>query len=437
MRIYLGSLGCKLNQSEMDALALQLAEAGHEVLPSPEGADLCILNTCAVTQTAAQKSRQALGRLHRQSPAARLVATGCYAELSPTQLYDLPGVELVAGNRDKEGLAEWVLSRQAGSALPAEGRPGTEGSLERPGRRTRALVKIQDGCDNACTYCVVRVARGSQRSRPATQILDEVRARLAAGYQEIVLTGVHIGAYGRDRGALDPCLDLWGLVRQLLAETAVPRLRLSSIEPWDLAEPALSLWQDPRLCRHLHLPLQSGCDATLGRMARRYAAAQFAVLAAAARGAISDLALTTDLIVGFPGETEAEFAQSLEFVRAMEFARVHVFPYSARPGTPAAQMPDQIPPPVKAERAGRARAAASAGAGAFRRAFVGKTLSVLWESSRRTDSGRVWGGLTDNYLRVYTACSENLANVQTATRLTAVVGEGLWGEIGAQKSEGW
>jgi len=430
MRIYVSSLGCKLNQSEMEALALGLAEAGHEVLLSPQGADLCILNTCAVTQVAAQKSRQALGRLHRQNSAARLVATGCYAELSPSQLRALPGVDLVAGTRDKERLAEWVSSHQD-VVQPGVERAGTASSMDPPRLRTRALVKIQDGCDNVCTYCIVRVARGPQRSLPADAILGEVRRRLLAGYQEIVLTGVHIGAYGRDRGTVNQGLDLWGLVRRILAETTVPRLRLSSIEPWDLATTALSLWQDPRLCRHLHLPLQSGCDATLNRMARRYTTAQFAALAAAARGAIPDLALTTDLIVGFPGETEAEFAACLQFVQAMEFARVHVFPFSPRSGTLAAQMPDQVPAPVKVERARRARAAASAGAEAFRCRFVGRTMAVLWESSHSKGTGRVWSGLTDNYLRVHAACSENLANIQAPTRLTAVVEEGLWGEIGA------
>ena len=273
MRIHVSSLGCKLNQSEMDSLAARLRAAGHELAASPAGADMCVLNTCAVTQVAAQKSRQAVRRLHHENPAARLVVTGCYAELSPADLQDLPGVEMVAGNRAKDHLLDH---------LPAPLPPATATTPAfRP--RTRALVKIQDGCDNACTYCIIHVARGEQRSRPAGEILDEVRARLAAGYREIVLTGVHVGAYGRDRAGGPLELDLWGLVARILAETTVPRLRLSSVEPWDLPDGALALWQDARLCRHLHLPLQSGAAATLRRMGRRYDPAGFAALVEAAR----------------------------------------------------------------------------------------------------------------------------------------------------------
>lgn len=420
MRIYASSLGCKLNQSEMDALAVQLALGGHQLVASPAEADLCVLNTCAVTHVAAQKSRQALRRLHRENPDARLVATGCYAELTPADLRDLPGVELVAGNRDKDRLADRIA---AASATPHVSR------FPSHVLRTRALVKIQDGCDNACTYCVIRVARGPQRSRPPDQVLAEVRARLAAGHKEIVLTGVHLGAYGRDRGGGEVETDLWDLVARLLAETDVARLRLSSIEPWDLPARAFGLWADARLCRHLHLPLQSGANATLRRMARRYTAAEFATLVAAARAAIADLAVTTDVIVGFPGETDAEFAESLAFVRKISFARVHVFPYSSRPGTPAAGMPDQVSPSVKAERAHTMRAAAASGDRAFRQQFVGRTMAVLWESCRAGAAGTVWSGLTDNYLRVRAVAQEDLANTLTPTRLVALVPDGLQGRV--------
>jgi threonylcarbamoyladenosine tRNA methylthiotransferase MtaB len=419
MRIHLSSLGCKLNQSEMDALANRLAAGGHQIVATPAEADLCVLNTCAVTHVAAQKSRQALRRLHRESPAARLIATGCYAELAPADLRNLPGVDLVVGNRDKERLAE-SLGDQDRGLVPA--------ASHLPRFRTRAFVKIQDGCDNACAYCIIHVARGPQWSRPPDQILAEVQARLAAGYQEIVLTGVHIGAYGRDRDDGGLGSDLWDLAARILAETGVPRLRLSSIEPWDLAERAFRLWDDPRLCRHLHLPLQSGSDATLRRMARRTTPSRFAALVDAVRAAIPDLAVTTDVIVGFPGETEEEFAASLAFVKAAGFARVHVFPYSSRPGTLAAQMPDQVPAPVKAERAAAMRAVASASARSFRQRFVGRTLAVLWESCRGGEVP-VWSGLTGNYLRVEAAGSGDLRNTLTATRLLSLAGERLQGQI--------
>jgi threonylcarbamoyladenosine tRNA methylthiotransferase MtaB len=422
MRIYVGSLGCKLNQSEMDALAGRLAAGGHQVVTAPAEADLCVLNTCAVTHVAAQKSRQALRRMHRDNPQARLVATGCYAQLTPEDLFELPGVEIVVGNREKDRIEGLLGDSAAGTEAlgPASCIPRT---------RTRALIKIQDGCDNACTYCIIRVARGPQRSRSAGEILSEVRARLAAGHQEIVLTGVHIGAYGRDRQQETDQNDLWGLVSRILVETDVPRLRLSSIEPWDLSGQAFRLWDDPRLCRHLHLPLQSGCDATLRRMARQYTTAEFDAWVTAARAAIPDLAVTTDLIVGFPSETDDEFAESLAFVQDTKFSRVHVFPYSLRHGTPAARMPGQVPAQVKAQRARAMRDVASISQRAFSQSFVGRTLGVLWESYREGDDGVVWSGLTDNYLRVYTRSSVNLANRLLPTRLVALTGNDLRGEV--------
>jgi len=436
VRVYVSSLGCKLNQSEMDSLAVGLFRQGHQVVATPAEADLCVLNTCAVTHVAAQKSRQALRRLHRDNPQARLVATGCYAQLAPADLHDLPGVQFVLGNRDKERLAEILGSAGAADrGTSDEMTPAVPAPLP-PVRRTRALVKIQDGCDNTCTYCIIRVARGPQSSRPAEDILTEVRARLADGHQEIVLTGVHIGAYGRDGQESRADADLWALVRRLLAETDVPRLRLSSIEPWDLTERAFHLWDDPRLCRHLHLPLQSGCDATLRRMARRYTTAEFAAWVTAARAAIPDLAVTTDLIVGFPGETAAEFERSLAFVRGLDFARVHVFPYSLRAGTPAAAMAGQVLPQVKAERAQAMRAVASASEQAFHRRFVGRTLTVLWESSRLEGGDSVWHGLTGNYLRVQARSSVDLANTLGSVRLVALANGGLQGEIETQKSGG-
>jgi threonylcarbamoyladenosine tRNA methylthiotransferase MtaB len=431
MRIYVTSLGCKLNQAEMDALAARLAPGGHEVVRSAAEADLCILNTCAVTHVAAQKSRQALRRLHRENPAARLIATGCYAELAPAELQPLPGVERVVGNQEKDRLAE-LIEAPVRAPLDSVSRPSAEASgSARPWSRTRALVKIQDGCDNACTYCIIHVARGPQRSRPVDQVLSEVQARLEAGHKEVVLTGVHIGAYGRDGRDRMPGghADLWVLVERILAETDVIRLRLSSIEPWDLPAHAFRLWEDRRLCRHLHLPLQSGADAVLHRMNRRYTAPKFARLVQAAREAIPDLAVTTDVIVGFPGETAGEFAESLAFVESMGFARVHVFPYSLREHTSAAGMADQVPPPVKAERARAMRAVAEESARAFRQRFVGREMAVLWETSRHGEAGPTWSGLTDNYLRVRTVSTADLTNRVMRTRLIQLAPGGLHGRI--------
>jgi len=416
VRVYLESLGCKLNQSEVETLARQFVAAGHELVTSAEAADLCVLNTCTVTHVAARKSRQATHRLRRLNPHARLVVTGCYAELA----HEPFDADLVVGNADKYRLLD-LIQPATSHQLPA-----TDIRSLLP--RTRAFVKIQDGCDNACTYCIVRVARGPQRSRPRGEILAEIRARLAEGYKEIVLTGVHVGAYGKDATGAQQG-DLHSLITDILANTAVPRLRLSSIEPWDLAPGFFTLWQDHRLCRHLHLPLQSGCDATLQRMGRRYTTDTFAQIVAAAREAIPGVAITTDLIVGFPGESDEEFATSYEFVARMAFARLHVFPYSARPGTPAATAPDQVPPAIKKARARQMIALGQRMSVAFQQAFVGQTLEVLWEHKRNTSRGCTWSGLTDNYIRVISGSEADLTNTLLPTHLIAVTSSGMRGII--------
>jgi len=421
MRLYLTALGCKLNQSEMESWARRLAAAGCEIVENPADADLCIVNTCTVTHVAARKSRQRVRRCARSNPHGQVVVTGCFAEINPVEAAQLPGVGLVLGTTGKERLVETIVERFGFSA------PGRNADVQRiPAMHTRAFVKIQDGCDNACTYCIVRVARGRQRSRPLHAILDEILERQAEGYQEIVLTGVHIGAYGRERGE-----TLADLVREILGHTQFPRLRLSSIEPWDLSSDLVRLWENPRLCRHLHLPLQSGCDDTLARMNRRYTTAQYRDWVCSARAAIPDLAVTTDVIVGFPGEDEREFAASAEFVANMDLARIHVFPFSARPGTAAASMPDQVSPQTKKERAKRMCAIARQSANAFQRRFLGRTLDVLWEKQK---AGQ-WNGLTDNYIRVWVASSQNLANRIVPARLLEWTNQGLCGELVGESNE--
>ena len=431
MKAYLSSLGCKLNQNEIETLARDLAANGCQVVSDPAQADLIVLNTCTVTQVAARKSGQLARHLHRANSQARIILTGCFAELSAAEAAELPGVHWVVGNQEKERLLD--LIRDATQQAPAAARPiaaipGGPGSLTRkdlPLLRTRASVKIQDGCDNECSYCIVRIARGLQRSRSQEDILAEIQERLQAGYKEIVLTGVHIGAYGRDQGAAQQS-SLWELVRNILSRTGVPRLRLSSIEPWDISATHLTLWEDQRLCRHLHLPLQSGCDAVLSRMKRRYTARQFAHVVEAARQAIPDIAITTDLIVGFPGETEGEFRQTLDFVEAMQFARVHIFPYSPRPRTVAALLPNQIAPPIKQERSRILTEVTRRSQVAFWQQFIGRVVWVLWETQNERHE---WSGLTDHYLRVLTTCSQDLSNALTQVRISGLTSRGLQGHI--------
>jgi len=426
MRVYLESTGCRLNQSEIETLGRQFERAGYQVVSSAEAADVCVVNTCAVTQEATRTSRMILRRLNRTNPNARLVATGCYAHLSPEQVGALPGVTQVIDNLSKEQLVPLV----AGTPGPID--PFDREPLERefrPGAlgRTRAFVKVQDGCDNRCTFCVTTIARGPGRSRTVEEVVAEVNYLVAAGYQEVVLTGVHLGSYGYDRGERD---GLRRLVQALLARTAIARLRLSSLEPWDISPDFFQLWEDARLCRHLHLPLQSGCDATLRRMARRTSQASFAALVTQARAAIPDLAVSTDVIVGFPGETEAEFEESYQFVREMAFMKLHVFRYSARPGTAAARMGGQVPPEVKHERSARMLALSEEGGRRFRQGFVGRVLPVLWEQvSGASERGFQNVGLTDNYLRVTLEAPEVLTNRIEPVRLVEVTDQGLKGEL--------
>jgi threonylcarbamoyladenosine tRNA methylthiotransferase MtaB len=373
-----------------------------------------------VTQAADSKSRKLIRQLRRANPTAYLIVTGCYAEMAPQEVRAIGGVDLIVGNEDKERLVELVggLERSEGAPLAL---PGL--SLRTPLGHTRAFVKIQDGCNNRCTYCIVSLARGRERSRPRQEILAEVEALVAAGCKEVVLTGVHIGGYGRD---LDT--GLGQLVEDILTETTVPRLRLSSIEPWDLEQSLLRLWENPRLCRHLHLPLQSGCDATLQRMGRRYTASQYARLVDAARRSIPDLAVTTDVIVGFPGETTEKFAVSLSFVEKMEFARTHVFKYSARLGTAAAEMPHQVPYAEKKRRSETMLELARESSQHFWCRFLGQRMEVLWETPCKDDK-QAWSGLTDNYIRVRTRNELDLANTITSTRLVGLVKGGMYGEV--------
>ena len=423
-RIYLDSTGCRLNQSEMESLARQLAGQGRQIVAAPAQADLCILNTCAVTREAERKSRQMVRRVARAArhanPDVQVLLTGCYATLSPAEMSALPGVSRVVNNVEKEKLL---------TILEPDGQAPAEPTWQLPDGRTRALVKVQDGCDNRCTFCVTTIARGPGRSRPPAEVLAEIQALQAAGYQEAVLTGVHLGSYGQERGGgKRQGTTLQTLIQTILSQTSIPRLRLSSLEPWDLEPAFFELWQNPRLCRQLHLPLQSGSAGVLRRMGRRTMPGAYRALATAALDAIPDLALTTDLIVGFPGESEAEFEQSLAFVREIEFARLHVFGYSPRPGTAAARMEGQLPRSIIKERSKNMRELGTQKQELFLRRFLGRTLDVLWESPAGEN---LWRGHTDNYIRV-TAASPNgelLCNTITPTSLIEVRPGGIVGSV--------
>jgi threonylcarbamoyladenosine tRNA methylthiotransferase MtaB len=431
MKIYLTALGCRLNQAEIETLARSVQAAGHHVAARPEEADWAIINTCTVTHIATRKSRQLIRHLRALNPHLRLAVTGCYAQISADELQAIEGVDLIAPNADKGRLVERLLALS-----PSKGAPPATASSAAPGLlgHTRAFVKVQDGCDNHCAYCIVAIARGPQRSRPPAEVLSEVRARVAEGYQEAVLTGVHIGAYGRDSAPDAPLAPSAGwslarLIREILEATTMRRVRLSSIEPWDLSPELVSLWPNPRLCRQVHLPLQSGCDAILRRMGRKYSAQQFEELVGAIRRRVPAASITTDVIVGFRGESEEEHKASLKFVERMRFSRLHVFKYSPRPGTPAANMPGQIPAAVTQARSEAMIALGRRLARDYHGRFVGEEVEVLCESAREEGGMRLWTGLTDNYLRVTLPSSEDLANALVRVRCLTADEAGLRGEL--------
>ena len=425
MRVCFTNLGCKLNQAELESLARRFRAAGHQVVASVEAADVHVINTCTVTHMAARSSRRAIRRGQRGQERLRTVVTGCHASAGPEGAAELAAADLVVPNERKNELVELVhqaFPELHPAAAPAEPElPIPYVPLEFG--NTRALLKVEDGCNMRCAFCIIPFTRGPQRSRTLAECIAEARDLAAAGYREIVVTGVQISSYR------DGDYRLYDLVRALLAEVDLPRLRLTSIAPWQFDRRLLELWADPRLCRHVHLSLQSGCSATLQRMRRPYSAESYARLLAEIRQAVPGVAITTDVIVGFPGETAAEFAASLAFVAEARFAKVHGFPYSPRPGTTAAELPDPVDPASQRARMAELLAVAAASEQAFWQQHLGHTETVLWERPR---NGR-WQGTTDNYVRVFTRSTENLHNRLLPTELVAMEPDGLtgWPQLGA------
>jgi len=411
--IALQTVGCKLNQAETDSLARKFLNAGYHVVSPEAAADIYLLNTCTVTHIADYKCRRLLRLAHRTGPDAFIAATGCYVERAPAELAAIQGVTLLVGNHGKDRLVELVGDRVNGDGSGLS----LSGSHDRE-PRTRALVKIQDGCRQGCSFCIVPRTRGPERSRPEDEIVAEVKSRVAEDCKEVVLTGTRIGRFDVDGG-------LRGLVKRILGESDVKRLRLSSLEPSDITHELVQLWKDRRLCPHVHMPLQSGSDPVLERMGRPYSAADYRRAASLAREAVPGLALTTDIMVGFPGESEAEFKESYDFCRRIGFAAMHVFPFSPRPETRAAQMPNMVTDRDKKQRTLLMLDLARRSALEFRKRFVGDRVEVLWESEK---SG-VWAGLSENYLRVFARCQAPLCNRLLGADLVAARDDGLWGEI--------
>lgn len=421
------TLGCKLNQAESEGIARVLSLAGCRVIDRPAVADAYVINSCSVTHVADRKSRHLVRLARRMSPAATVLLTGCYPETAGTEIALATGADIVVPSRDKAEVARRLLDARPVIAPPSVPAPPQAASL-----RTRAFIKAQEGCNDVCAFCIVPKTRGRERSLSPEEVAGVVAERESDGVQEVVITGTQLGAYGRDRDSAN--YGPAGLIRHLLAETAVPRIRFSSLQPQDITPELLALWEDPRLCRHFHLALQSGSEGVLRRMRRRYTTDRYRAALALIRDMVPGVAITTDIIAGFPGETEAEAEESLAFCREAQFSQMHVFPYSRRPGTTAHILPEHVTQPVKQGRMERMLALAAESADAFRRSVVGRTEAVLWEGqARHTDEGDlpVWEGLTDTYVRVFTRSTAGLQNRITPARLDRLVDGGVWAETAA------
>ncbi|MBA2285109.1 MAG: tRNA (N(6)-L-threonylcarbamoyladenosine(37)-C(2))-methylthiotransferase MtaB [Ktedonobacteraceae bacterium] len=476
------TLGCKVNQADSEAISEQMSAAGFVQQDFHELADIYIVNTCTVTHLGDRSSRLLISQARRRHPDALLVVTGCYAEMNPAAVAALPGVDLVVGNSGKTALVESIKERwQADPSLAEAGVPviapgytpqkrghsstlpmlpldtqhigsdtllpfseladdepqpdnparlspltaSTSSAPHRPLARTRVQMKVQDGCDNRCTYCIVPYVRGGSRSRSIASVVEHVRRKAHAGFQEVVLTGIHLGDYHPDD---DRRRDLGDLIAALLHETEMPRIRVSSLEPEDFRLEWLELWQNPRMCRHLHLPLQSGSDAVLRRMARHYDSARYHDIVTSAQRLVPGIAISTDIIVGFPGETDDDFEHTYQIASELQFAKAHVFRFSPRQGTPAARMPGQIKDQIKKARSERIIALGDTMARAFRQQFLGQTVPVLIESYKHG----YWEGLTGNYLRVELeglpgAESRDWQNTLVQAQLTHLVDDGIHG----------
>ena len=479
--IAVATLGCKVNQADSEAISEQMSEAGYVQRDFSEIADVYIVNTCTVTHLGDRSSRQMISQARRRHPDALLVVTGCYAEMNPQAVAALPGVDLVVGNRGKNSLVSAIKEQyrpeaksknyatessslrkdaEQGRVLPVlnldsqhigsdrslpidltepEPQPdnpstiapviaGTDSAESANARllsRTRVQMKVQDGCDNRCTYCIVPYVRGASRSRSIEAVVEHVRRKVRAGFQEIVLTGIHLGDYHPEN---DEKRDLGDLIATLLKETDIARIRVSSLEPEDFRLEWLELWENPRMCRHLHLPMQSGSDHILRRMARRYNSERYATIITTAKRLVPGIAISTDIITGFPGESDDDFEQTFQLATELQFAKAHIFRFSPRQGTAAARMKGQIKEEVKKARSERLLALNDEHARHFRQQFLGQTMQVLIEANKY---GR-WEGLTDNYLRVeidglpdYT--QRNWQNTSVKARLIELVDDGIRG----------
>jgi threonylcarbamoyladenosine tRNA methylthiotransferase MtaB len=434
LRVAITTLGCKVNQYDTATIEDRLKSAGHTLVPFTDTADVYIVNSCTVTNQADAESRRLARRAKRHNPAARVIMTGCYAQVNPKSVARVPEVDHVIGLNRLDDLLRAVKADLAGRIAVSNlrktegGKPpkiDTLGALTFSGQ-TRAFLKIQEGCDLFCTFCIVPTSRGKSRSVSPRVVLEQFDRLADQGFQEVVLTGIHLGGYGED---LEPRVDLTWLLEAIEERKPVPRVRVSSIDPHEINDPLIRLLaRAETLCPHLHIPLQSGDDATLARMRRRYDSALAHDVLARLRETLPHAAFGTDLIVGFPGEGEDEFMRTLKFIEESPFTYLHVFPYSVRNDTTAAKFTDKVSPPVIHTRARQVRKLGEHKKAAFARRFVGHTLPVLFEHSRDKTSGLL-KGYSRNYLRILADGGDEYMNREVPVTIARTNGDTLWGEI--------
>ena len=427
------TLGCKVNQADTASMENLFLRSGHQLVSFDGEADVYIINTCVVTNTGQRKSRQTIHRAIRKNPNALIVVTGCYPQTAAEEVKAIAGVDMIIGNQDRAQIVQLVeerLAHRQTDTLDAVHKLTASTAFEEMAAgditdKTRAFLKIQEGCNQFCTYCIIPYARGPLRSRSLESIRTETQRLISAGFKEIVLIGIHLGCYGKEN---PDGPTLYDAVKTVLDVPGVQRLRLGSLESVEVEPLLLTLMQeDARFCRHLHLPLQSGCDKTLQAMHRPYTTAKFKTLLADIKNRVPDIAITTDVIVGFPGETEADFETTCKFAESCGFSKMHIFPFSARKGTPAEKFAGAVTEAVKKERADILGRIDETMHKAFLQAMVGQTAEVLFEQPAGED---YFEGLTGNYQRVFVKSGgRNLSGEILPVKITAFDGEKLLGEI--------
>ena len=425
------ALGCKVNQYESEAIAELFAEKGYEIVGIDEEADVYVINTCTVTNFGDKKSRQLIRKVKRQNENAIVAVVGCYAQTAPQELMKVEGVNLVIGTKDRAQIVEMVENYKTENGVEnhvsdiMKERVFEPLSIQKLANRTRAYLKIQDGCSQYCSYCIIPYARGPIRSRDPQDVLAEVKRLAENGFKEVVLTGIHVASYGKDRHDT----SLLEILRQVHEVEGIERIRFSSIEPNVVTEEfAQAIADMPKVCDHFHLSLQSGCDKTLKEMNRKYDTEKYRQAAATLRKYLPEVALTTDIIAGFPGETEEDFQASYDFAKEIGFAKIHAFPYSPKRGTPAAARKDQLLNAVKAERSHRLIELSDKMADDFIQAYVGKEVEVLYE---RVIGEGIYEGHTTNYIKVKGTSDKDLTNVICKTKITKAENEELFGTVDA------